>query len=404
MAAKERRREYGSGSVYQRKDGKWIGAAQAGFTKTGGRRRVTVVGRTEAEAKRRLRDKVAEIRAGEVVMSPTTTVKAWADKWLPIKEAELSPNGYKALSSPIRRWVIPTIGHKRLAQLTRDDVRAVEQKQREAGRKGTTCAATQRALFNMLRAAIAEGHAVPTRVLMAPMPKTSMSDRRPPTLPEALALLAKASELPHGTRWAAALLLGMRQGECLGLTWDEVDLEAETITVAWQLQRLPYRDKADRSKGFRVPAEYEHRQVYKSWHLVRPKSKAGAREYPMLPFLAEALWAWRDVCPPTGAGLVWPTPDGKPRHHAEDLAEWHALQDAADVRHPSGRHYHVHECRNWTATELNRAGADASTMTALLGHTDVATSQGYIVVDTAAKRAALEKVAAMLQLSPPGDA
>lgn len=392
------RREYGTGSVYQRPDGKWRGAADAGFTRSGGRKRVTVTGRTEAEARRRLRDKIAEVKAGQVVMSPTTTVKAWADKWLPIKQAELSPNGYKALASPIKVWVIPTIGHRRLAQLTRDDVRAVEAKQREAGLKGTTCAATQRALFNMLRAAIAEGHAVPTRVLMAPMPKTSDSDRRALTVPEALATLAQASELPHGTRWAVALLNGMRQGECLGLTWDAIDFDAGVIRVEWQLQRIPYADKADKSKGFRYPEEFQGRHLHKAFHLVPPKSRAGVREHPLLAPVAVALLDWRERAPQNPWGLVWPTVDGKPRLGGDDLAEWHALQAAAGVAHPSGRPYHVHECRNVTATELRNLGADDTVMTALLGHTDIRTSRGYISTDLAAKRAVLEKYAKVLEL------
>lgn len=392
------RREYGSGSVYRRKDGKWIGAAQAGFTKTGGRKRVSVVGRTEAEAKRRLRDKIAEVKAGEVVMSPNTTVKAWAAKWLPVKQQRLSPNGYKALASPIKTWVIPTIGQRRLAQLTPTDIRAVEQAQRDKGKKGTTCAATQRALFNMLRAAVREGHTVPTIALMAPMPLTSESDRQAIPLPAVIKTLAQASLLPHGTRWAVALLMGMRQGECLGLTWDAIDFDNSIVRVEWQLQRIPYVDRADKSKGFRVPVESHYRHLHKTFHLVPPKSKAGAREYPLLPFVADALRDWRDRAPGNTWGLVWPTVDGKPRLNAHDLAEWHSLQAAAGVAHPNGRPYHVHECRNVTATELRNIGADDTVMTALLGHTDVRTSRGYISTNMDVKRAALEKVAALLEL------
>lgn len=408
------RREYGSGSIYQAhikdcpkpQNAKgdltckcpWRGATDAGFTRTGNRRRVTVSGRTKAEVQRKLRDKVAEVKAGEVVMSPTTTVKAWADAWLPIKQTRMSPNGYAALRSPIRKWVVPTIGHKRLTSLTPADVRAVEQAQRDAGLKGTTAAATQRALFNLLRAAIAEGHSVPQRVLLSPTPVTSPSDRKPLSVAEALSVLAVASELPHGTRWAVALLTGMRQGECLGLTWDAIDFENEQIVVEWQMQRLTYADKHDRSKGFRVPHEHDSRQVYKAWHLVRPKSKAGYREYPLLPQVAQALRGWRMVAPENPLNLVWPNVHGRPADSKQDLEEWHALQGAAGIGHPAGRYYHVHECRNVTATQLRSAGVDGKTITSLLGHTTLSTSEGYMEIDRDAKRQALEHVARRLEL------
>ena len=191
----------------------------------------------------------------------------------------------------------------------------------------------------------------------------------------------------------------MRQGECLGLTWDAIDFDNEEIVIQWQLQRLPYRDKKDRSKGFRVPDEYDCRQVHKAWHLVRPKSKAGYRTYPLLPQLADALRAWRAVAPENPLGLVWPNAAGRPASSEHDLAEWHMLQEKAGVRHPTGRYYHVHECRNVTATELRKVGADGLTITSLLGHTSLSTSEGYMRVDLASKRAALEKVAAMLELA-----
>ena len=392
------RREYGTGSIYPLANGKWRGAIDAGYTRTGGRRRLTITGRTEAEARRKLRDKIAEVKAGEVALSPNITVKAWADAWLPIKQAALSPKGYAALAGPVRTWIVPTIGSRRLNSLTPADVRAVEQAQRDANRAGATAAATQRTLFNMLRAAIAEGHTVPQRVLLAPMPKTKASDRQPLTIPETLAVLAQASELPHGTRWAVALLCGMRQGECLGLTWDAVDLDNLELRVEWQLQRLPYVDKHDRSKGFRVPHEHESRHLYKSWHLVKPKSKAGVRIYPLIPQLADALRQWQAVAPMSPYGLVWPEPDGKPRWDQRDRDEWQDLQAAAGVTHPSGRPYHVHECRNVTATELRNVGADDLTITSLLGHTQITTSHGYMRVDIDAKRAALEKVARVFEI------
>jgi integrase len=38
--------------------------------------------------------------------------------------------------------------------------------------------------------------------------------------------------------YVLVLILGLRKGELLGLTWDDVDLEAGELTVDWQLQRI----------------------------------------------------------------------------------------------------------------------------------------------------------------------
>jgi hypothetical protein len=49
------RRQYRTGSVYRRSsDGRWLGTIEHGYTRTGARRRVTVTGKTEAEAKAKL--------------------------------------------------------------------------------------------------------------------------------------------------------------------------------------------------------------------------------------------------------------------------------------------------------------------------------------------------------------
>ncbi|WP_182354389.1 hypothetical protein [Flaviflexus huanghaiensis] len=56
-----RTRRKGSGSVYQTGDCRWRGTIEAGWTSKGTRRRITVSGRTEREALRKLRDKEREI-------------------------------------------------------------------------------------------------------------------------------------------------------------------------------------------------------------------------------------------------------------------------------------------------------------------------------------------------------
>lgn len=379
---------------YQRKDGLWVASIEDGWTSKGTRHRITVSAKTEAACKRRLRDKLLEVERGETGTSARTTVKSWADQWLTMKERDLRPKAYNAARTYVRVWIVPTIGRKRLTALSPADARAVTEAMRKAGRAPATTEGAHRTLLNMLRDATREGHAVPQSILLAKAPRGPKSDRQPLSVAEAMKCLAVASERPDGIRWVLALGHGMRQAEVLGMTRDAI--RDGDLVVEWQLQRLNYRDPKDKALGFRVPDTMEARHIHAAWHLTRPKSRAGFRVFPLIPAIESALDQWLTVAPDNEWGLVFPNAQGRPRLHTDDLAEWHAIQAQAGVRHPSGRYYHVHEARNVTATQLSEAKVDPLVITALLGHSDISTSRGYMLADRAPKRQALELVAAAL--------
>lgn len=395
------KREYGAGSVYLRKDGRWVGTIEAGWTSNNTRRRVTVTGKTEAEAKRRLRDRKAEIAktVGQVTSGKILrmTVKAWAEEWQTIRVRRVRPKTYDADSAALSHWIIPTIGAKRLVDLAPRDVRAVEARERAAGHAPASLLRTQRTLIKMLRDALEEGYAVPAALFNIKAPGRAENDREALEPAQALAVMAHATDLPHGSRYFVAFYQGLRQGEALGLTWDAIDFEANTITVEWQLQPLPYADKADRSKGFRIPDGYTARHLTGRFHLVRPKTKKGYRVIPMVGEIRQALFELRQVAEPSVGNLVWTRPNGWPIDKADDAEEFRALQAAAGVQHPSGRPYVGHEMRNTTATLLLEAGVDPVVITAILGHSSWATSVGYMKARDTRLRAAMEQVAVALR-------
>lgn len=397
MPKERKRRTYGAGSIYQRKsDGRWCGTIEAGYTRTGGRRRITVTGRTEAEVKTKLKEKARDLARGEQAASSRTIVKAWSETWLAMTERTARPKTHTTDRGAVAAWIVPTIGHKRLDQLTPADVRAVDTAITGAGKSSTTALRYRGTLMRMLKAAVAEGHDIPPRVFGVRSPAKAVHDRQAIALPDALAVLAAASTRPDGTRWVAAFLQAMRQGECLGLTWEQVHDDA--LVISWQLQALPYRDKADRAKGFRIPEGYEAKRLDGALHLVRPKSRAGWRKIPLVPFLADSLEQWREVGPPSPHGLVWPRPDGRPQDPSEDRGTWRDLQDEAGVRHPSGRYYHLHEARHATATLLMELGVPETVRVAIMGHSTIASTRAYEHTDITLARDALAQVATRLQL------
>ena len=408
------RREYGEGSVHKAHDKdcprpvngkgeatcacKWRGVLDAGFTERGTRRRITVVGRTEAEARRRLKNRKGEIARAETASTKVDarrkTLASWCDDWLALREHDVRPATWIAYRTMVNRYIKPTIGTVRLAELAPDHARRVDAAARKTG--APTSLKARRVLGKMLRDAIREGYAVPTAILDAAAPpkgqRTHKAKREALSTAQAVAALSHAADVEGGVRWYVSLFQGMRQGEVLGLTREAVDFERGLIDVSWQLQPLPYKVKRDRTSGFRVPDDFEARHLVGRFHLVRPKTERSERPIPMVPTVAKALRVWLEKTPPNPYDLVWVRPNGWPIDKAGDADQWRVLQQAAGVKHPNGRAYFGHEMRNTTATLLAETGTDEAIIIAILGHSSIATSRLYVEAREPAMRAALEAV------------
>lgn len=113
------RREYGTGGIFAdrtRGDGYWILQREAGWTTSGARRKQRRRFRgTEAAACKAMRQWLNEDLTTDAA---PTTVKAWADRWLDIHVEQVRPQAFATDRSAVRRWIIPTIGHRKLDSLT----------------------------------------------------------------------------------------------------------------------------------------------------------------------------------------------------------------------------------------------------------------------------------------------
>jgi integrase len=397
------RRPHGTGSVYF--DGKrWIGSYEAGYTATGARRRRRVTGRTKTIAQQKL---VKALREAEAAEAPTTgsrpTVKRWADQWLENTSHDLRPTTWNANRSLVNNWIVPSIGHRRLADLTPGHIRSVRVAIMGAGLAASTASRAHAVLMWLLKDAVEEGHAVPQGALGVKGPGAGESDRGSIPVEDALAILAAAATRPDASRWVAAFLLGSRPAETLGLTWDRCDFEAGTIDVSWQLKPLPYKIPRDRSSGFRVPDGFTARHLHGAMHLLRPKTESGKRLASM-EGMAPLLLAWRTIAPESPHGLVWPRPDGRGRDDHEDRQQWRDIQDEAQVASvdgTEGRRYDLYEARHTSATLRRILGADDETIMATLGHASILSSKAYLHADQSRKHEAQALVAEALGLLLP---
>jgi integrase len=422
QAVRPRRRQSGTGGIYwSDTDQLWRGSFEAGWTDRGTRRRIVVSCSTpgpagRAECARRLERKLNAFRRTGAVDRGTSraTVKSWSDVWLANRVRTQRPKSYATDKSAVTKWIVPTIGRKRLEALTPSDVRGVGEAMRSAGCTSSTERRAHIVLIKMLKDAILDGHEVSNRLLLMKPPAPSAHDRTAIDVDDARALLQVAAEQPDGSRWLAKLLQGLRQGEILGLTWPMINFSDQWIDVSWQLQALNYQHGCRRdgsrwecgrrfggdcpTRSLRVPDGYEYRQLDGALCLVRPKTAKGQRIVPMVPWMASALQSWRSAAPASPHNLVWPRPGGRPLTARSDTAAWNALQDKADVVGP-GRAYYGHEARHTTATLLLEAGVDPKVVQAILGHNSVATSRIYQHVSRDMARQALDALVQRLKLS-----
>jgi integrase len=109
----------GEGSVYQRKDGRWV----AQYKDTSGKMRY-LYRKSKQDAKQALREALSDRDKGAVPVGKQTVADA-LDTWLKEFEGTVSKRTYLSRECTVRVHLKPTIGTKRLAKLTPDDIRGL---------------------------------------------------------------------------------------------------------------------------------------------------------------------------------------------------------------------------------------------------------------------------------------
>jgi site-specific recombinase XerD len=409
---KTSRRQAGDGALYQRADGMWIGSVDLGFTPEGKRRRKTVSHRTQAGALAKLREVRRQVGIHGDIPTRSQTLSDWLDRWMrEIAVKRVRPRTFDTYGHKVR-LIKEAIGRTRLDKLTPAHVRQMHTyiTTKDAARGGTLSSTTalqaHRILAKALKDAEREGLVTRNVASLVDAPAKAASTRGALTSAQAKAVLTTATKDPMAARWALALLYGVRQGESLGLSWNAVDLDAGTIDLAWQLQRLTWRHgcgtpaTCGRKRGAECPARhigapdgFEVRPLDGALCLTRPKSHAGTRVLPLIEAMRVLLERQAELTAdqPNPHGLVWHQPDGRPLDSKADRAAWYAALDAAGAPRVE-----LHCARHTTATLLLELGVDATVIAAILGHSDVVTTRGYQHVDLSLSRAAVESLGRVL--------
>jgi len=232
------RRSPGEGTVYQRKDGKWVAEVPLPNNHLGRRRRRKRIAATRREAERLRRGLLADIEAGRIDIDGSVTVTDWCETWLAgaarLTCKERTVAGYQYA---LNRWVLPHVGRYQLRHLHVGHVEKMQTSLMDNGLSAGTVRVARRVLSSALSHAVTSRHIAHNPVKDTRAPRYPDGQRpmlEPFTEEQARQLLAVCTT--HPDVMAAAfttigVLLGMRRGEILGLRVDNVDLHAGTLSI-----------------------------------------------------------------------------------------------------------------------------------------------------------------------------
>lgn len=252
-------------------------------------------------------------------------------------------------------------------------------KMQASGLSPQTCAHVRATLRTALADAERWGQVGRNSAQLASAPRVPHQPPRILTPEQAQALLDALHDDGLRRMATVAVHTGLRQGELLGLRWQDV-AEGE-LHVTQALQRLG--------------GEYR---------LVEVKSRTSRRTVPLTADAVEALaqerqcqlearlaagGRWREPIP----GLAFTTATGAPRSGSAITHQFAGALSAAGL--PP---MHWHHLRHAFAGLMLASGADLSTVCSLLGHTSVnLTASTYAGVIPSLKRQAADRLGALLQ-------
>lgn len=324
------RRGKGEGSIYRRKDGRWVGQYEVN-----GKRRY-VYGKTRKDVAARLTKAVAERDAGLWFDSEGLTLAEYLDRWLASLGGAVSPQTVRRHEELARIHVKPGLGSNKLSELNPLQVQSLYRTKIEEGLSPATVAKIHWTLSKSLRQAM-RWRLIPHNVcLSVTPPRAEQHEIEPLGTRQIKALIEAAEGTDLCALWILLVTTGLRIGEALGLTWDDLDLDARTL---------------------RVNRTFSHGEVG------APKTKGSRRSVRLSKLAVNALKRH-----PRNGNQVFCTHRGTALN-ASNLRNraWKQLLKRAGL--PASTR--IHDTRHSAATLLLGKGVPVKVVSEMLGHADV---------------------------------
>lgn len=356
------------------------------------------------ELERKVQEIKLKLGKGLDVSAERDTFGAWGEKWLKLKKSEVSAGRYATYSA--RYANLSDIYEYQISKVRTSDIQDIilDLASNPTERTGKPYAKYTLTEIKNVAAQILQ-LAIENRVLdyncalSVKIPKAAISSNRRALTDEEQQWIV---DTPHRAQTAAMIMLyaGLRRGELLALTWEDIDLKEKTISITKSVEMI--NGKPQIKEG--------------------GKTSAATRTI----YLPTVLVNYLEKVPHTRFSLVCPNSKGKPMSETAWRRLWESYLCDLNLKYGDWQNcletngekpnkyapiekpmlipeFTAHWLRHTYITLLYKAGVDVLTAKEQAGHADISTTMEiYTHLDTEFKKRNIAKLDSFLGKSDEG--
>ncbi len=251
--ANKLKREYGTGSISLRKDGKWQGRVNLGRDINGKRKQKYFYGDTEKEVKKKLKDYFVSGEKYNANNIAKMTVEEFLVDWLEnILVNTLKPKSYANKEYIIKQQIVPRVGLLQINSIVATDVQQMINDMVKEALSYSTIKKAYDTLNQRFKLAINQGQVNknPTLGVVLPKQKNKKNSEIQYFSEEQCKELIKESRRTYrnkniyrlGELIPFSIFTGLRLGEIIALEWEDADFKNKTLRINKNVVEVKSKD------------------------------------------------------------------------------------------------------------------------------------------------------------------